>query len=249
MVRNEEEQLRLRLRQAAERANRLDRPVPDRFVTGAERDCAIHEARQAGVVAAFDGGWAEPERMQVCFYPAGDEPVFTAVWLDVRWPAKFVRCDHRDLLGSLMALGMDRSFFGDLIAMEDHAYLLTLPEMADRLPVEWQKAGNAPLTIRALEEAPAIEAPQGTMLRDTVPSLRLDAILASGMKLSRARAAELIREGAVSVDHRQETRTDRLLTEGQLLSIRGFGRIRLREVGQMTRKDRLPVQLEIFRKL
>ena len=248
MVRNEEEQLRLRLRQAAERANRLDRPVPDRFVTGVERDWAIHEARQAGVAASFDGGWADAERAQVCFHPAGDDPLFTAMWLEIRWPAKFVRCDHRDLLGSLMALGMDRSFFGDLIAMEDHACLLTLPEMADRLPVEWQKAGSAPLTIRALEEPPVIEAPQGTMLRDTVPSLRLDAILSSGMKLSRARAAELIREGAVAVDHRQETRTDRLLTEGTLLSIRGFGRIRLREVGQVTRKDRLPVQLELFRK-
>ena len=248
MVRNEEEQLRLRLRQAAERADRLDRPVPDRFVTGAERDWAIHEARQANVEAAFDGGWADPERVQICFYPANDEPVFTAVWLEIRWPAKFVRCDHRDLLGSLMALGMDRSFFGDLIALEDRAYLLTLPEMAERLPAEWQKAGSAPLTIRVLEEPPAIEPPQGTMLRDTVPSLRLDAILASGMKLSRARAAEIIREGAVSVDHRQETRTDRLLTEGQLLSIRGFGRIRLREVFPATRKDRLPIQLELFKK-
>ena len=76
----------------------------------------------------------------------------------------------------------------------------------------------------------------------------LDAILSSGMKTSRARAAEIIREGAVAVEHRQEMRTDRLLEEGQLLSVRGFGRIRLREVGSMTRKERLPVLLEIFRK-
>ena len=248
MVRNEEEQLRLRLRQAAERAARADRAVADRFVTGEERAWAVHEARQAGVEAAFEGGWPDAERVQVCFYPAGEEPVFTAVWLEIRWPAKFVRCDHRDLLGSLMALGMDRSFFGDLIASEGCAHLLTLPEIASRLPGEWLKAGSAPLTVRALDEPPEIEAPQGAMLRDTVPSLRLDAILASGMKLSRARAAELIREGAVAVEHRQETRTDRLLEAGQLLSIRGFGRIRLRDVGDMTRKERLPILLEIFRK-
>ena len=247
-MRNGEEQLRLRLRQAAERADRLDRAVPDRFVTGEERAWAAHEARQAGVLVAFDGGWEDAERAQVCFYPSGEEPEWTAVWLEIRWPAKFVKCDHRDLLGSLMALGMDRSFFGDLMAFEDHAYLLTLPEMARRLPDEWLKAGSAPLSIRELTEPPVIEAPQGTMLRDTVPSLRLDAILSSGMKLSRARAAELIREGAVAVEHRQETRTDRVLEEGQLLSIRGFGRIRLREVGGMTRKDRLPVLLEIFKK-
>ena len=222
--------------------------MPDRFVTGEERAWAVHEARQAGVEAAFDGGWADAERVQVCFYPAGDEPVFTAQWLEVQWPSKFVRCDHRDLLGSLMALGMDRAFFGDLIALEDHAYLLVMPEMVQRLPGEWLKAGSAPLTLRVLEEPPHIEPPQGAMLRDTVPSLRLDAILSSGMKLSRARAAEMIREGAVSVDHRQETRTDKVLVEGQLLSIRGFGRIRLKEVGQMTRKERLPILLEIFRK-
>ena len=248
MIRNEDEQLRLRLRQAAERAAKQDRPVADRFVTGEERTWAVHEARQAGVEAAFEGGWADAERVQVCFFPAGDEPAFTAVWLEIQWPSKFVRCDHRDLLGSLMALGMDRSFFGDLIAMEDRAYLLVTPEMARRLPDEWLKAGSAPLTIRALEEPPRIEAPKGAALRDTVPSLRLDAVLASGMKTSRARAAEMIREGAVAVEHRQETRTDRMLVEGQLLSIRGFGRIRLREVGQETRKERLPILLEIFKK-
>lgn len=249
MVKNEEEQIRLRLRQAAERAAKTDRAVPDRFVTGEERSWAAHEARQAGVEATFDGGWADAERAQVCFHPRGEEPRFDAVWLEIRWPAKFVRCDHRDLLGSLMALGMDRSFFGDLIALEDRAYLVTVPVMASRLPGEWLKAGSAPLTVRALDEPPVIVAPQGTMLRDTVPSLRLDAILSSGMKLSRARAAELIREGAVAVEHRQETRTDRVLEEGQLLSVRGFGRIRLREVGDKTRKERLPVLLEIFRKL
>jgi RNA-binding protein YlmH len=45
-----------------------------------------------------------------------------------------------------------------------------------------------------------------------------------------------------------EERTDRVLEAGALLSIRGFGRIRVREVGSPTRKDRLPVQLEIFHK-
>ena len=166
----------------------------------------------------------------------------------MRWNGKFARVDHRDLLGSLMALGMDRSFLGDLIAGEDHAYLCALPEMACRLPMEWEKAGNAPIRVMKLEEAPAIEPPKGAMLRDTVASLRLDSVLASGMKISRARAAEMIRQGVVSVNHQMEDRTDRLLEAGQTLSIRGFGRVRLKEVGQPTRKDRLPIALEIFTK-
>ena len=150
---------------------------------------------------------------------ASDEAEFTAVWVEIRWAAKFAHVEHRDLLGSLMALGMDRAFFGDLIALEDHAYLLALPEVADRLPVEWDKAGNVPIKVKVLVEAPYIEPPKGESLRDTVASLRLDCILSAGMKTSRSRAAEIIRTGAVAVDHTPEERTDRMLTAGQLLSI------------------------------
>lgn len=241
-------QLVLRLQQQAQRADRMDLPVPGRFVTGEERAAAIHAAREAQVAASFDGGWPEAERMQVCFHPVWAEPAFTAVWVEIRWAAKFAHVEHRDLLGSLMGLGMDRSFFGDLIAQADRAYLLALPEVASRLPMEWEKAGNVPIRVTCLEEAPVIEPPQGEFLRDIVASLRLDCVLAAGMKTSRSRAAEIIRTGAVSVDHMPEERTDRLLAAGQLLSIRGFGRIRLTEVGNPTRKDRLPVQLEVFHK-
>ena len=247
-VKDSSAQLALRLRQNAERADRLDMPVPGRFVTGEERAMAVHAAREARVAASFDGGWPDAERVQVCFHPAWAEAEFTAVWLEIRWAAKFAHVEHRDLLGSLMALGMDRAFFGDLIALEDRAYLLALPEVAARLPVEWDKAGNVPVKVKLLEEAPAIEPPKGENLRDTVASLRLDCILSAGMKTSRGRAAEIIRTGAVAVDHMPEERTDRLLTAGQLLSIRGFGRIRVKEVGSPTRKDRLPVTLEIFHK-
>ena len=247
-VKDSSAQLALRLRQNAERADRLDMPVPGRFVTGEERAMAVHAAREARVAASFDGGWPDAERVQVCFHPAWAEAEFTAVWLEIRWAAKFAHVEHRDLLGSLMALGMERAFFGDLIALEDRAYLLALPEVAARLPVEWDKAGNVPIKVKLLEEAPAIEPPKGENLRDTVASLRLDCILSAGMKTSRGRAAEIIRTGAVAVDHMPEERTDRLLTAGQLLSIRGFGRIRVKEVGSPTRKDRLPVTLEIFHK-
>ena len=243
-----QQQLALRLRQAAEQADKRTCPIAARFLSGAERSLAIHAAREAGVEVAFDGGWSEAERVQPCFYPPREEPVFTGVWMEARWNARFAAVDHRALLGSLMALGMDRAFFGDIIALEDRACLYVLPEMALRLPMEWNQAGRATLQVAELPEAPAIEPPKGTLLKDTVASLRLDSVLAGGMKLSRSRAAEIIRQGSVMVDHLPEERVDRLLAPGQLLSIRGFGRVRLREVGSPTRKDRLPVTLEVFSK-
>ena len=240
------EQLALRLQQAAERADRLSMPVAARFLAGAERSLAIHAARQAGVAVDFSGGWPDAERVQPCFHPMDDQPDFTGVWMEASWNARFAAVEHPALLGSLMALGMDRAFFGDIIVQEGRAYLYVLPEMAARLPMEWTQAGRATLTVRQLDEAPAIEAPKGQMLRDTVASLRLDSILASGMKTSRARAAEIVRQGSVMVDHQPEERIDRQLTPGQVISVRGFGRVRLTEVGELTRKNRLPVVLEVF---
>lgn len=241
-----DEQLLQRLQEQAQRASRQDRAIPGRFLTGAEQQLAIHAARQAGVEVSFDGGWEGAERMQACFHPSWEEPVFTAEWADAAWNGRFAHCDHRDLLGSLMALGMDRALFGDLIVQGDHAYLYALQEMAMRLPLEWTQAGHVPLKVTLMDEPPVIEAPRGVLLKDTVASLRLDCVLASGLKASRSRAAEMIRQGLVSVDHVPEERVDRMLTEGQLLSVRGFGRIRLTGVGDPTRKDRLPVTLEVF---
>ena len=62
MRQDAQEQLALRLRQAAERADKLARPITARFLTGAERSLAIHAAREAGVEVAFDGGWSEAEK-------------------------------------------------------------------------------------------------------------------------------------------------------------------------------------------
>ncbi len=145
-----------------------------------------------------------------------------------------------------MALGTDRSVFGDLIAEEDQAWLAVLPETAQRLPMEWLSAGRTAIRVTAVEEAPVLHLPKGIEKRDTVASLRLDSILASAMNLSRSTAAERIRAGQIDVDHREETRVDRMLQEGQLISVRGFGRIRLMAIGEPNRRDRIPVQFELF---
>lgn len=240
------EQTALRLREQARRADRLQRAVCGRFVAGAERALALQAARESGVEADFDGGWAEAERMQVCFHPPGVPPESNAVWVEAVWNARFASPSHRDLLGSLMALGYDRSLMGDLVVQEGRALLRALPEVAALLPDSWQEAGHTALRVRMPEEPPVLVPPRGELRRDTVAALRLDSVLACGMNLSRNRAAELIRAGSVQVEHLPEERVDRQLTPGMLLSVHGFGRIRLLEAGEVTRKGRLPIVLEIF---
>ena len=243
---DERDGLQLRLRQEAQRADRTGRPAPGRFIALAEEPMARHEAKALGLEAAFDGGWPAADRVQTCFYPPEEEPAFTRVWLKISWNARFAEVRHGDLYGSLMALGYDRGYFGDLVLQDGCAWLCTLPEIAPRICEAWTQAGRAAIRVEQPEETPELREPEGELIRDTVPSLRLDCVVAAGMKLSRARAAEAIRQGRVSVDHLPEERTDALLKAGSLVSVRQFGRIRLKEVGEATRKDRLPVLLERF---
>ena len=128
------------------------------------------------------------------------------------------------------------------------AYLLAMPEAAKSLQDEWHEAGHTAIRVRLLDAPPQFTPPQGAQMRDTVASLRLDCVLAAGMSLSRARAAEIIRQGLVQRNHTPEERVDTLLEAGDLLSIRGFGRIRLTEIGGRTRKDRISIQLEVFKR-
>lgn len=165
-----EGQTALRLRQGAQRAEKLDRAVPGRFVTGMERQEAQREAKACGVLASFDGGWDDAERVQVCFHPDGVDAEFTAVWLEISWAAKFARVGHSDLLGSLMALGMDRSLFGDLMVEDGTAYLLAMPEAAKSLQDEWHEAGHTAIRVRLLDAPPQFTPPQGAQMRDTVAS-------------------------------------------------------------------------------
>ena len=241
-----DEALQIRLRDLARQASRRDAAVTGRFLALAELPLAVGAAREADVTAAWDGGWPDAERVQICFHPHGAEPAFTYLWAEARWDARFASVTHRDLLGSLMGLGMARDCFGDLIAGDGRACVCCLPALAERLPSEWREAGRASLRVRLLDGPPVLDPPEGRALRDTVPSLRLDALLAAGMQKSRASAAELIRRGAVSVNHLPEERTDRILREGDVLSVRGFGRVKLTEVGSPTRKDRLPVILTVY---
>jgi len=79
----------------------------------------------------------------------------------------------------------------------------------------------------------------------TVASPRLDTLVAEGFGLPRADAAALVAQGAVSLNYEPCAKPDRRVEEGDLLSVRGKGRLRLLSIGGASRKGRLFVTLGI----
>jgi Uncharacterized conserved protein, contains S4-like domain len=237
------ELLARRMDELARRASDTGFPCFSTFLSPAEAELAQRSANRAGIRVFFAGGWEFAERTVACFgeeEPSQEEYPIAA--LHAEWPRQKAPA-HRDLLGSVMGLGLKRSCVGDIVLREEDAYLFCEKRVAPVLSQSLTSAGKVSLRVEIASSVPPLTQTEGTELRETVAALRLDAILAAGLHLSRSSAAELISSGLVKLRHIPNERPDARVCEGDAVSVRGYGRLVLAEVGYPTRKDRLPVRL------
>ena len=203
----------------------------------------LHAAKLHDGWAAV-GGYDRAERRMLCFLPDWQEEPDTddcmaALRVHYR-PDEGLT--HRDLLGSLMALGVVRGKLGDILVSDASADVLACADMADYLLREWTSAGHAKLRVErvGLSEL-AVPELRVKEIRDTVATLRLDAVTATGFSMSRAKAAELIASGRVQLNHREAMKPDAPVAQGDVISARGLGKFELTEVGGLSKKGRTAI--------
>lgn len=238
--------LRRRLTELAQRAERTGCPGFSEFLTPPQVLLAQAAAREAGAAAEPFGGYEDAERQMVRFTaPDSWEEAYPISALQLMWPHQ-TASTHRDLLGSVMGLGIRRGLVGDIVVEEDRAYLFAETAMAQYIATALTGAGRVHLQVELLAELPVPTPPEGRSVRDTVSSPRLDAVVAAGFSISRSKAADLINAGHVKLRHIPCLRTDAHVGEGDAVSVRGLGRLKLCEIGQPTRKGRYPLSMLRF---
>lgn len=203
----------------------------------------------------FFGGYEHSERNICVFLPDWQEPEdFLAdiegcplSALTAKFPRESSDISHRDLLGSLMGLGITREKLGDILLCDGYAQLILLRESQDIISSQWESAGRhklsvSPCNLSDLNPKP----PQIKTIRDTVATLRLDGVLASGFSLSRSKAAALVSSGRVSVNHMECQKTDKPIAQGDVLTARGLGKCLVKEVLGESKKGRIMIVLERY---
>lgn len=202
----------------------------------------------------FWGGYPDGERQICVFLPDWQEP--EDVFSDPEGPlsaleAKFppnASLTHRDILGSLMGLGITREKLGDILfPAPGLCQVVALTEALPILLSQWESAGRwkvslTPISLSQLSPKPA----QIKTIRDTVATPRLDAVIAAGFSTSRSKAAALISAGKVALNHRECLKGDKLVEEGDVLTCRGLGKCVVREVPGQSRKGRTMLVLERY---
>ena len=203
---------------------------------------------------SFWGGFPGAERAVCCFRPgwqseedlqsAPDGPLAA---LEVRLPQNAAP-GHRDVLGSLMGLGLSREKLGDILLPETgRCQLVALRQTLPVLLSQWEEISRwhiRPLEIplSQLEPQPA----QVKTIQDTVASPRLDAVLGAAFSLSRAKAAACIASGKVAVNHAECLKGDRTVQEGDVLTCRGLGKCVVREIPGQSKKGRTRLTIDRY---
>lgn len=211
-----------------------------------ERQCRLCEKVMASVKYEnylLWGGYEGAERKMLCVYPQyGNDDIIgsfpmTAVTFRYR---KEDKPDHRAFLGSLMALGITRDSVGDILVGEGSTSVF-VKDTAARDVLGISKVGRIGVKPEEGFDAASIKAPEFREITGTVASLRLDCVLALALRISREKAAALIKGGAVEVSHVRTDRVGSQVEVGDKISARGYGKFLVKSVDGVSHKDRLHI--------
>ncbi len=216
----------------------------------------VHEYQGAHFV--IYGGNKDAERAMVCFLPDYmDEDSFLmaeqeepSVFACVRIKpvnAKFAdNLSHRDYLGAVMNLGIERDQIGDIFTGENEAYLYATCDIAEMICKELIRIKHTSVKCEAVKSSECNIEPKFEEIGGTVASERIDAILSFVYHLSRSEAQRLIEAESVYIDGRTAYSGGYDLKEGARVSVRGHGKFIYLGTENTTRKGRLFIKVKIF---
>lgn len=154
--------------------------------------------------------------------------------------------NHRDFLGALMHLGIERSTLGDILVKEKTAYLFCLDSIADYICKELTKVKHTNVKCEITDlDIPALKP---TLVDEEFPvaSLRLDGIIASLLKCSRSEALSFFEDKKVTLNGHVTGRNSTLLKDGDIFSVRGYGKFIFTGSGGTTRKGKIYIHIRRY---
>lgn len=191
-----------------------------------------------------DGAFTNVERMRALIFPnyyVPEREDFGITVFSVKYPTKFLTLQHKDVLGSLMSLGLDRSKYGDIRLEDEVVQFAVASELKDYIKTNFTAIGKAKVSVIEVEEpTDLIETTEGwTESLQIVSSLRLDAVISALLNISRQKAVSYIQGDKVRVNWASQNQPAFELYESDILSIRGFGRFKVITIEGRTKKDRV----------
>ena len=196
------------------------------------------------------GGYDLSERQMVAFLP-------DALYYDYEYPMQIIEIKplntkfseeltHRDYLGSLMNLGIERSKIGDILLIEERAVLFAREEICSFIAENLIKIRHTMVQTNIISATDISYEPKFELIKGNVASIRLDTVLTTAYPMSRSKMTAYIEAGRVFVNGKLITSNGYHLKEHDIISVRGLGRIQYEEILGSTKKGRYMISVKKF---
>lgn len=218
------------------------------FLNEQQQALAEPIVRKSGVQYRFYGGFSGAQRLMLGVFPEYLEPsdeYFPIRAYTLRYPKNY-RLSHRDFLGTLMAQQIKRETIGDIVITPGKAVLFAEERVHKVVATQIDKVGGVGVTVEQGLDGSVTAVQKFKAMKGTLASLRLDASVSLVTGLSREKSAKLIAGGMVMLNYLEKCHGTALLKEGDILTVRGYGKFRLTAVGPETRKGRISVLFDAF---
>lgn len=199
-----------------------------------------------------DGGFEGAERRRLILAPDYYELNPEDFEIEIRrieYPTKFVDLTHRQVTGTLLNAGLKRQKFGDVVLDEEIVQFATTREAVGFIEMNLERVGKARVRISSVPKDEVLVVPVTEWIEGfgIVSSLRFDTVASEVLNISRQKAQALVKHGDCKVNHKVIEDANFILEPDDLLSVRGYGRIKLMEILGSTKREKIKIQYGTIR--
>lgn len=216
-----------------------------------ERELSFAGYRLCGCVESFDSTDCHDRKVLRFGNPAelGYEEPFPIVCIHMKpLLAKFSdRFSHRDFLGALMNLGIDRSTIGDIKVGEKEGYLFCLESIAEYICENLDKVKHTNIKCEIVQDMGEIPVEEPEEMVVLASGERADGVISKVYNMSRSDSLSMFREKKVYLNGRLCENNSRLLKSGETVNVRGYGKFIYEGVNYETKKGKLSLKVKVFK--
>lgn len=154
---------------------------------------------------------------------------------------------HRDFLGALMNLGIEREMLGDIKIINNEGYLFCLDKISQYIVDNLSSIKHTSVKCKIIDDIPELFNQIPDEEEYIVSSLRIDTVVSAVFKMSRNSASQLINQEKIFINSRTVYKDSVQLKEGDVISVRGYGKFIYSQTVNETRKHKMVVAIRLYR--
>ncbi len=224
-----------------------ERPFVSNFLTLEEQEIIKLEAKKyPSLNVRFDGGiiGAEYKKAIISIYNKDISNEISII--KISFNPKYLTLSHRNILGTLIHLGIKRDRIGDIKIEDSCAYVAVSSNLVEFLILNLTEIHHQEVIVTEYFDKVEL-ADTGIEKTIFLSSIRLDAVIAMAFKLSREESLDIIKREMVKVNQKITLKAFQNLNPCDIISVAHKGRIKIIDDTGTSRSGRIVMKIKIYR--